>query len=205
MSQAPPAPTASFDALLEPLLNSAFGVAYHLTRNREDAQDVVQEAAYNAFRAFHQFEPGTNFKAWFFRILTNCFFHQYRRKQRGPMLVDLEDASELYMFVAATGSGQVGPDDDPAGQVLSKISAESVQDAIEALPLEFRVVASLYFMQEFTYPEIAEILECPVGTVRSRLHRARRMLQKTLWLVAQEHGVGRDAGEGSESWGTSTD
>jgi len=198
MSATTPAQTSSsFEALLEPLLDSAYGAAYHMARNHADAQDIVQEAAYNACRAFHQFQPGTNFKAWFFRILTNCFLYRYRRKKRGPEIVDLEDASELYMFVAAAGSGQLGPDDDPAGQVLSKISTEHVNAAIEALPVEFRVVASLYFMQEFAYQEIAEILDCPVGTVRSRLHRARRMLQKTLWQLAQDHGVRTAASEGT--------
>jgi len=190
MSTTTPSETASFESLLEPLLDSAYGAAYHMSRNHADAQDIVQEAAYNACRSFHQFQPGTNFKAWFFRILTNCFLYRYRRKKRGPEIVDLEDASELYMYVAAAGSGQFGPEDDPAGLVLSKISTEHVNGAIERLPVEFRVVASLYFMQEFAYQEIAEILACPVGTVRSRIHRARRMLQKSLWQMAVEHGVG---------------
>lgn len=198
MSAPPPsAQLASFESLLEPLLDSAYGAAYHMARNHADAQDIVQEAAYNACRSFHQFQPGTNFKAWFFRILTNCFLYRYRRKKRGPEMVDLEDASELYMYVAAAGTGQLGPDDDPAGQVLSKISTEHVNDAIESLPVEFRVVASLYFMQEFAYQEIAEILDCPVGTVRSRLHRARRMLQKSLWQLAEEHGVRAARTEGT--------
>ncbi|NOT35537.1 MAG: sigma-70 family RNA polymerase sigma factor [Candidatus Eisenbacteria bacterium] len=198
MSATTPASAApSFESLIEPLLDSAFGAAYHMSRNHADAQDIVQEAAYNACRSFHQFQPGTNFKAWFFRILTNCFLYRYRRKKRGPEIVDLEDASELYMFVSAAGSGQLGPDDDPAGLVLSKISTEHVNSAIESLPVEFRVVASLYFMQEFAYQEIAEILDCPVGTVRSRLHRARRMLQKSLWNLAQEHGVRTNEAEGN--------
>lgn len=185
----PTSAVRSFESLLEPLLDSAYGAAYHMARNHADAQDIVQEAAYNACRSFHQFEAGTNFKAWFFRILTNCFLYKYRKKKRGPEIVDLEDASELYMFVQAAGTGLLGPDDDPAGLVLSKLSTDHVNAAIEGLPVEFRVVASLYFMQEFAYQEIAEILGCPVGTVRSRLHRARRMLQKTLWNLAQEHGV----------------
>ncbi len=197
MSATTPAPAASFESLLEPLLDSAYGAAYHMARNHADAEDIVQEAAYNACRAFHQFQPGTNFKAWFFRILTNCFYYRYRRKKRGPEIVDLEDASELYLFVAAAGSGQLGPDDDPAGLVLSKISTEHVNAAIESLPVEFRVAASLYFMQEFSYQEIAEILGCPVGTVRSRLHRARRMLQRSLWQMAQDHGVRVAPAEGN--------
>jgi RNA polymerase sigma-70 factor (ECF subfamily) len=197
MSSDPRPQTASFEAMLEPLLDSAYGAAYHMARNHADAQDIVQEAAYNACRAFHQFQAGTNFKAWFFRILTNCFLHRYRQKKRRPQTVELEDASELFLYVTAAGSGQLGPDDDPAGLVLSQISTEQVHAAIERLPDEFRVVASLYFVQEFSYQEIAEVLECPVGTVRSRLHRGRRILQKALWTLAHEHGVNVSAAGGT--------
>lgn len=181
--------TASFEALLTPLLPAAYGTALHMCRNASDAEDIVQEAAYNACRAFHQFQPGTNFKAWFFRILTNCFFYRYRRKKRGPELVNLEDASELHLYVQTAAAGLMGPDDDPASLVLDKIEAEHVSAAIEALPVEYRMACTLYFMQDFAYQEIAEVLEVPVGTVRSRLHRGRRMLQMALWELARERGI----------------
>src|SRR5678815_310987 len=92
----------SFEALLEPLLDSAYGAAYHMARNHADAQDIVQEAAYNACRAFHQFQAGTNFKAWFFRILTNAFLLRVRRRKREPERVDLEDAEALHLFDRVT-------------------------------------------------------------------------------------------------------
>ena len=180
---------ATLETLIEPILGSAYGVALRLSRNRADAEDLVQEAAFQACRGFHTFQPGTNFKAWFFRILTNCFYYRYRRQRREPQLVDVEDAAELYMIHKAAAHGLMGDGDDPAARVLDKIGEEHVAEAIEALPAEFRVVCALHFMEDLRYQEIAEILECPVGTVRSRLHRGRRLLQKVLWHAAHEHGV----------------
>lgn len=192
---APPAaagttdPAATLEDLLSPLLASAYGTALHLARNHADAEDIVQEAAYNACRSFHQFQPGTNFRAWFFRILTNCFLCRWRRRKRGPEIVNLEDASELHLYVQTAAAGLMGSDEDPAARVLERIEAEQVAEAVGRLPLEYRVVATLYFMQDFSYPEIAEVLAVPIGTVRSRLHRGRRMLQKALWDLALERGL----------------
>lgn len=179
----------SFEELLTPLLPAAYGAALHMARNRADAEDIVQEAAYNACRAFHQFQPGTNFKAWFFRIVTNCFLYRYRKKKRGPELVNLEDASELHLYVQTAASGLMGPDEDPASVVLDKIEREHVVAAIEALPVEYRMVSTMYFIEDFSYQDIAEMLDIPVGTVRSRLHRGRRMLQKALWDHARDRGL----------------
>jgi RNA polymerase sigma-70 factor, ECF subfamily len=186
-----PAPSTArrVEALLAPILGPAYGTALHMTRNREDAEDLVQEAAVQAFRAFGTFEEGTNFKAWFFRILTNLFLNKYRQKQREPQLVEFEDAPELYLYTQTRQSGLHAWCADPAALVIRKMDAEHVADAIAALPEEFRTVCALYFMQEFSYQEIAEVLDCPVGTVRSRLHRGRRALQRTLWQVAQEQGI----------------
>ena len=190
MGEAKASPTTeSFEALLEPILELAYGVAYRLTRSSADAEDLVQEAALRAFKAFDQYQQGTNFKAWYLRILTNCFFATYRKKRRAPQLVELDDAAPLYLNFQTAGAGLQGPPDDPAALVIGRMGEEQVTEAIAALPEEFRVVCTLYFVQDAPYQEIAEILECPVGTVRSRLHRGRRMLQKALWAVAQEHGI----------------
>jgi RNA polymerase sigma-70 factor (ECF subfamily) len=178
-----------FESLLTPLLSPAYGTALHMTRNRDDAEDLVQEAALRAYRAFHTFEKGTNFKAWFFRILTNLYLNKYRQKQREPEMVHIEDAPDLYLYAQTLNSGMHSWCADPASQVMRKLTTEHVTTAIEALPEEFRTVCALYFMQEFAYQEIAEILDCPLGTVRSRLHRGRKMLQRELWHVAQEHGI----------------
>jgi RNA polymerase sigma-70 factor (ECF subfamily) len=181
--------TASFEVLLEPILELAYGVAYRLTKSSADAEDLVQEAALLAYKAFNQYQPGTNFKAWYLRILTNCFFAHYRKRKRAPHLVDLDDASPLHLYIQTAGAGLQGPPEDPAALVIGRLGEEQVAEAVASLPEEFRVVCTLYFMQEASYQEIAQALGCPVGTVRSRLHRGRRMLQKTLWAVAEEHGI----------------
>jgi RNA polymerase sigma-70 factor, ECF subfamily len=183
---------ARFESHLTPILTAAYGVALHMTRHGGDAEDLVQEAALHAFRAFDSFQEGTNFKAWFFRILTNLFINAYRRRQREPgidTLSDLEDAPALYLFKRTQEMGMQTWTSDPAALVLEKFEAEQVCRAIAALPEDYRVVSALYFMEEFSYQEIAEMVGCPVGTVRSRLHRGRRMLQKALWHIAEQQGI----------------
>lgn len=180
--------TREFETLLAGVLEVGYGVAYHLTRSRDDAEDVVQEAALQAWRNFHQFEKGTNFKAWFLRILTHCCFALFRKRRRQPQ-ISLEDASPLHLNMASIGAGIGAAHGDPATAVISRLGEERVSRAIGELPEEFRVVCTLYFMNDASYQEIAEMLECPVGTVRSRLHRGRRMLQKALWVVAEDEGI----------------
>ena len=186
---APPPAQPSFEFLLAPVIDRAYGLAYHLTRSRDDAEDLVQEAALQAFRAFHQFQPGTNFRAWYLRILTNCFFAHYRKRKRQPQMVHLEDAEPLYLYSRTAELGLHDNNPDPAALVLGRLGEDHVHSAIQALPEEFRIVCSLYFLEELAYQEIADVLGRPVGTVRSRLHRGRKLLQRELWLVAQEHGV----------------
>lgn len=196
-SHSPPGPPGAlnaelqrqFEALLAPLLGAAFGTALHLTRSQDDAEDLVQEAALLAFRGFPRFEAGTNFKAWFFKILTNVFYQRYRRRHREPEVAPLEDVSELYLYVQTARAGLHGAGMDPAELVLGKLDAEAIARALGTLPEEYRVVAALYFVEQFAYDEVAAILEIPVGTVRSRLHRARKLLQKALWRLAEEQGV----------------
>jgi RNA polymerase sigma-70 factor, ECF subfamily len=178
-----------FEALLDPILGAAYGTAIHMTRNREEAEDMVQEAAVLAFRAFHTFEPGTNFKAWFFRILVNRIRNEYRKRQRAPETFVLDDAPDLYLYLQTTHTGIKASHANPAALIISKLSEEQIRSAIGALPDEYRLAAVLYFLEEASYQDIAEMLDCPVGTVRSRLHRGRKLLQKALWQIAGEHGV----------------
>jgi RNA polymerase sigma-70 factor, ECF subfamily len=183
---------ADFDAYLTPILDAAYGTALHLTRHRDDAEDLVQEAALQAFRAFDTFQPGTNFKAWFLRILTNMFINTYRKKQREPAIEKLDDRTDapiLYLYTQTRNMGFHSWNSDPAAFVIDKLGATQVAEAIAALPEEYRIVAALYFVEEFSYQEIADIVACPVGTIRSRLHRGRRMLQKALWRIAEDQGV----------------
>lgn len=178
-----------FEMLLAGVLDRAYGVAHHLARNSHDAEDLVQEAALSAYRAFHQFERGTNFNAWFMRILTNAFFASWRRRKRRPDTTSLDDAQPLHLLFAAADAGLLEHHQDPATLIVERLGEARVCDAIGELPEEFRVVCALYFVNDASYQEIAEMLGCPVGTVRSRLHRGRRMLQKALWNAALESGV----------------
>jgi RNA polymerase sigma-70 factor (ECF subfamily) len=178
-----------FEALLSPILQMAYGTAVRLTRNRTEAEDLVQDAALLAYRAFGSFQRGTNFKAWFFRILTNAFYSRHRKEKHEKANLSTEDVPALYLYTKTAEAGLQGRESDPASAIMDKLDTEQVSQALEALPTEYRVVATLYFIEDFSYQQIAEVLECPVGTVRSRLHRGRRMLQKALWAVAVERGI----------------
>ncbi len=180
--------TAEFESLFASVVHSAYGVAVRFTHNRADAEDLVQEAALLALRGFDSFEPGTNFKAWFLRILTNCYFSTRRRERRRPT-VDLDDTPDLYLQARAGQAGLIGEGADPAAALFDRLGAERVVEALNRLPEDYRVASILYFMEDLSYEEIARALGCPVGTVRSRLHRGRKMLQKTLWQVAEESGI----------------
>jgi RNA polymerase sigma-70 factor (ECF subfamily) len=182
-------PNATFEELLASVFQPAYGTALHWTRNSHDAEDLVQETCLQAYRAFHTFQPGTKFKAWFFKIMTNLFYYRHRQAKRRPQTVDLEDAPDLYLYVQTANLGLHDGNQDPADSILGKLEVEHVQDAIAALPEEFRIACALYFIEDFSYDEIASILDKPVGTVRSRLHRGRKMLQKALWQVAEERGI----------------
>lgn len=178
-----------FEAALEPILEVVYRSARNMTQNEEDAQDLVQEAALRAFRSFHTFQEGTHFKAWFLRILTHVFYEKFRKQQREVETVTLEGVEDLYLYRQTLTTGLHSSPEDPAAAFMEKITATEITTAIQDLPEEFRVVCSLYLVEELSYGEIADILECPVGTVRSRLHRGRKMLQKALWHVAQEYGL----------------
>ena len=180
---------ADFESLFAAVASTAFGIAVRLTRSQPDAEDLVQEAALLAFRAFASFEPGTNFRAWFFKILTNCYFSKRRREKSRPVTSDLDDTPDLYLYARSAEAGFPTQGPDPAAQLLDQLGTDRVVSAINRLPEEYRVVSTLYFMEDLSYEEIAQVLGCPIGTVRSRLHRGRKMLQKALWQVAEESGI----------------
>jgi RNA polymerase sigma-70 factor, ECF subfamily len=180
---------ATFESLFASCLDSAYGVAMRLTRNSADAEDLVQDAAFLAHRGFASFTPGTNFRAWFLKILMNCFFSRRRQEKRRPVTSDLDDTPDLYIYARSGQAGFPTQGPDPAAQLLDKLGTERIVAAVDRLPEEYRVVATLYFMEDLSYEEIARALECPVGTVRSRLHRGRKMLQKALWQIAVEDGI----------------
>ncbi len=185
-----------FTSQLEPVLGRAYALALHLTRNQADAEDLVQDAALLAYRGFKSFEPGTNFRAWFLKIVTNTFLSSQRRKRPEQSAVSLDEppgASGPRHAHEQLG-GQAGEPaalsgGDALRSVVEKLDAEAVSRAIAELPEEFRAVSSLYFLEDFSYQQIAEALHIPVGTVRSRLHRGRALLQQRLRRLAEDYGL----------------
>ena len=182
-------PAADFELLLGEVIAPAYGAALRLTRHRQDAEDLVQEASLLAFRAFATFQAGTNFKAWFFRILMNQFYTAQRRRRAETSIDEIEEAQALFLYGRSTELGLYDRTSDPARALLASLTRDDVARALDSLPEEFRVVCTLYFVDDFAYQEIADMIGAPIGTVRSRLHRGRRLLQKELWLLAQDQGI----------------
>jgi len=179
-----------FEALLMETLEGAYRLAVRLTGDSQDAEDLVQEAALRAFRFRESFQKGTSFKAWFYRIVINNFYTSTRRKRgTSTSLDDLSDAHDIFLYSRSAAAGLLRPDSDPAAGTIARMAESDVARALAALPDEFRTVCTLYFIDDLSYQEIADILGVPIGTVRSRLHRGRHMLQKQLWKVAEELGI----------------
>lgn len=179
----------SVEELLLPLLPRAYAFARRLARDSADAEDLLQEAAVRACEFFHQFQPGTNFRAWFFRILANCFYGDERRRRRRGEHLSLDDTPGLHLYLQTARSGLQETEENPAAALLARIESEHIAGALDELPEPYRSVATLYLIEDLKYEEIGEVLGIPVGTVRSRLHRGRRMLQKNLWDIAAERGI----------------
>jgi RNA polymerase sigma-70 factor (ECF subfamily) len=183
----PPAPDREgFEALLKTTLPLAYRYAVRLAGDADAGMDLVQDASVAAYRAFHQFEPGTNFRAWFLKIVTHRYSRTRQSAGRLPS-VSLDEAPELFLYLKAKSLG-VPMTDDPVASLLGRVDGEGVCAALARLPEGYRVVATLHFLSEASYAECAEILDLPVGTVRSRLHRARKLLQVALWGIAEERG-----------------
>src|SRR3954447_20473774 len=168
-------------------LDALYGVACKLTRNPAEAEDLVQDTLVKAMRARHQFHVGTNLKAWLFRILTNTFINKYRRGGLEKSVLEGPDADPLVDgWVSASTMRQLR---DPEQIALRPIVEGEVQRALDALPAEFKLAVVLCDVEEFSYEEIAEIMQCPIGTVMSRLHRGRKLLQKSLYSHALAMGI----------------
>ena len=175
-----------FEEQALPHLDSMYSAALRMTRNPSDAEDLVQEAILLAFRHFDQFQSGTNIRAWLFRILTNTFINSYRKKSQEPERVDLPEVEDFYFLSQAARNNELG--EDPESQILSKFAYNDIMAAIDRLPEEFRLVVVMNAVEGFAYQEIADILNIPIGTVRSRLYRGRKVLQKHLYEQAREMG-----------------
>lgn len=178
------AKSAAFQQEAIPHMDSLYNFALRLSGTREDANDLLQETYLKAFRFFDKFQKGTNCKAWLFRIMKNSYINRYRKAQKTPESVDYDTVSDFYHSIRPDGA----EGNDLQRDVFNNLLTDEVVSAVDRLPSDFRTVVILCDIEDFTYEEIAEFVDCPVGTVRSRLHRGRRLLREYLGSYAQENG-----------------
>ncbi|MDD2819341.1 MAG: sigma-70 family RNA polymerase sigma factor [Candidatus Nanopelagicales bacterium] len=175
---------ARFERDVAPFLDSLYGAALRMTRNPTDAEDLVQEATLKAFAAFDSFTEGTNLKAWLFRILTNTYINQYRKKQRAPLQTSADELTDSQLNDVGENLGMRSAE----AEAMARLADGEIVDAMAALPDDFRMAVYLVDVEGFSYKEAAEIMETPVGTVMSRLSRGRKQLRELLRDYAAERG-----------------
>ena len=170
-------------------MDQLYGAARRMARNAADAEDLVQETYLRAYKGYDRFAEGTNLRAWLFRILTNLFINEYRRRKRRPDEVDLGDTDTLYMYRGLGGAELARRSRSAEDEMLDGVTSAEVRHAIESLPDAYRVAVLLADVEGFAYKEIAEILDVPIGTVMSRLHRGRKKLREALQEYVQTRGL----------------
>ena len=180
---------STFTEQASPHFDGLYAAAMRMTRNPSDAEDLVQETLIRAYRGFEGFSDGTNLRAWLYRILTNTFINSYRAKQRRPEQTELDESEDLYLYRRLGGLEAAKMGRSAEDEMMDLFSETEVKDAIEALPESFRMCVLLADVEGFAYKEIAEMLEIPIGTVMSRLHRGRKALQRALYEFAVDRGL----------------
>ncbi|MEA3020919.1 MAG: polymerase sigma-70 factor, subfamily [Actinomycetota bacterium] len=170
-------------------MDSLYSAALRMTRKPADAEDLVQETYLKAYRGFEGFEQGTNLKAWLYRILTNTYINRYRQQKRRPDETDLDDVEDFYLYRRLGGIDEARISKSAEDSMLELFTDDEVKNALESLPETFRMAVLLADVEGFSYKEIAEIMDIPIGTVMSRLHRGRKALQKRLYGFAVERGL----------------
>ena len=166
-------------------MDALYTAALRLTHNSADAEDLVQETYLKAYRAYGGFEEGTNLRAWLYRILTNTFINSYRAKKRRPDETDIDEVEDLYLYRRLGGLEAAAAGRSAEDELLDWFTDAEVKEAVESLPEQFRMAVLLSDVEGFSYKEIAEILDIPIGTVMSRLHRGRKSLQRQLYEFAK--------------------
>ena len=166
-----------------------YSAALRMTRNAADAEDLVQETYLKAYRSYASFQEGTNLRAWLYRILTNTYINSYRAAKRRPEVTDVEDVEDLYLYKRMAGAGEIRTGRSAEDEALDTFTDDVVKSALEELPEAFRMAVLLADVEGFSYKEISEITDVPIGTVMSRIHRGRRALQKALHEVAASRGL----------------
>jgi len=175
-----------YEELVTPQLNSLYSTALRMTHNQKDAEDLVQDTLYKAYRAFDQFRKNTNFRAWAFRILVNTYITAYRKASRQPLKVSYDDLEEFYLYKKLEEDAHL--QDMAKEDFLENFFDDEVKKALENVPYQFRLVILLCDVEGFSYNEIASIIAAPLGTVMSRLYRGRKLLQQQLWSYARQKG-----------------
>ncbi|PIU44593.1 MAG: RNA polymerase subunit sigma [Ignavibacteriales bacterium CG07_land_8_20_14_0_80_59_12] len=173
-----------FSAEALPHMDVLYNFALRMTGNPDDADDLLQETYLKAFRFWDKFEKGTNCRAWLFRIMKNSYINRYRKESREPDTVDYDDVEEFYNSIR----DETAETTDMEERLFGNLLDDDVAKALESLPVDFRTVLILCDIERFTYEEISEFVNCPIGTVRSRLHRGRKMLRAKLWKYARNRG-----------------
>jgi RNA polymerase sigma-70 factor (ECF subfamily) len=176
---------SEFEAEALPHMDVLYNFALRTTGNQDDARDLLQETYLKAYRFWEKYEKGTNIRAWLFRIMKNSYINRYRKETKEPDKVDYEEIENFYNLIRAESTDP----NDLQEKLFGSLLGDEVSKALESLPDDFRTVVILSDIEGLTYEEIAEFVECPIGTVRSRLHRGRKLLQARLYEYAKRQGM----------------